>query len=79
MFVTLHVKDKPVKVEIRMLEEPASIVSSFKDHPFELVVESVDSTWCAVGYLDKKELEKVFVQANSALQEHDRKQIEEEL
>jgi hypothetical protein len=70
MFMTLHVKDKPVKVGLRRIEHYSS-VSEFFNRPFEITVEAEDKSFCLVGFLSPSELETLGESVKQELLDYD--------
>ena len=54
MIMTTHLQPSPVSIDFRLVNSSEIGVSEFKDHPFELTLES--SNACLVAYLTEDEL-----------------------
>jgi hypothetical protein len=78
LFLTMHVANKEVKIEVDLMPDFHG-ANEFKEFPFEMILSAADKSFTVVGYMSKKELESLRAQADGALQDHDRLEVEKHL
>ena len=74
MILTNHLQPTPVKVDFRLVRSADDCVSEFKDHPFEMSLESCHA--CLVAYFTPDELDHLIEFATQIRNEYDFRKLE---